>query len=77
MIEFFSQDGETLCHGFGEVLEVLEGLHDSDLCRKGVGVVLYGQADNFVYPVTNALVLHVGFGLGKVIRRSRETAIAT
>jgi hypothetical protein len=72
MIEFLCEDRQTLCHGFGEVLIVLQGLHDVDLSSESMPVVLHSDANDFVDMHANGLELHVLFGLGNAVSRMGE-----
>ena len=64
---------EALCHGLGEVLVVLQGLHDRGLRSGAVAVMLDRKTDDFVDFQLDGLGLHVLFILGDMICRSSET----
>ena len=67
MVELAGEDVEALGHGLGEVLVVLEGLHDADLGGECVSLVLDGEADGLVDTATDVGRLHVLFVLGDVV----------
>jgi hypothetical protein len=74
MIKFLCQDRKTLCHGFGEVFIVLQGLHDVDLRSERMTMVLYSKANDFVDMHSDVLNLHVLFGLGNMVRGAGEAS---
>ena len=48
VVKLLGEDGERFRHWVGEVFEVLQTLHDGDLCSEAVPMVVDGKTDDFV-----------------------------
>ena len=66
-VELLEEDGEELGDGLGEVLIVLQGLHERDLGMWGVSVVLGGEAEELVDSEFDGGMFEVGGGLEEVV----------
>jgi hypothetical protein len=74
MVEFLQQHVKALRHGLGEVLVVLQGLHNGGLGGGSMAMMFDRETDDFVDSKLDRLGLHVLLVLRDVVRRRSETS---
>lgn len=75
MVEFLEQNVKAFGHGLGQVLVVLQGLHDRRLCSGPVAVVFDGETNDFVYAQFDGLGFHVLLIFRDMVRERSETPV--